>query len=247
MKRSRTVTTQDKAREIEFFDAHAEADEYNVFAPETTADIVDRFIGFAGLRPGDRVLDLGCGSGIFAAGIAQRGMKVVGVDLSHRLLVRGKQNGYGADFVAGDAEHLPFPDGTFAGVLLSGIIHHLPNPQLMAQETYRVLRPQGRFMAFDPNRRNPAMWAYRDWDSPFYSNVGVTENERPLLAETVRQVFGRVGFRVLTDYFTAKYRYVASGRVRWVLPAYNLAESVLFSPRPLRRFRAIVLSYGIRD
>ena len=55
MKRSRTVTVQDKAREIAFFDSHAEADEYNVFAPETTADIVDRFVGFAGLRAGDRV------------------------------------------------------------------------------------------------------------------------------------------------------------------------------------------------
>ena len=246
MKRSRTVTVQDKAREIAFFDSHAEADEYNVFAPETTADIIDRFVGFAGLRPGDRVLDLGCGSGIFAAGLAQRGMAVVGVDLSHRLLARGKVSAPKVDFVTGDAERLPFPDGTFAGVLLSGIIHHLPNPEQMARETYRVLRPEGRFMAFDPNRRNPAMWAYRDWDSPFYSNVGVTENERPLLAESVRQVFSRAGFQVLTDYFTAKYRYIASGRVRWLLPAYNLFESVLFAPRPLRQFRAIVLSFGIR-
>ena len=39
------------------------------------------------------------------------------------------------------------------------------------------------------------MWAYRDWDSPFYSNVGVTENERPLLAETVRRVFSEPASR----------------------------------------------------
>ena len=61
MRRSRTVTVQDKAREIAFFDQHAEADEYNVFAPETTADIVDRFIGFAGLRPGDLLFTEGGG------------------------------------------------------------------------------------------------------------------------------------------------------------------------------------------
>src|SRR5262249_9410834 len=153
MRRVRTATVQDKAREIAFFDQHAEADEYNVFAPETTADLVDRFVGFVGLRPGDPVLDLGCGSGVFAAELARRGMSVVGVDLSHRLLVRGKATGPDVRFVTGDAERLPFPDGTFAGVLLSGIIHHLPDPELMARETHRVLRPQGRFMAFDPNRR----------------------------------------------------------------------------------------------
>ena len=90
-------------------------------------------------------------------------------------------------------------------------------------------------MAFDPNRQNPAMWAYRDWDSPFYSNVGVTENERPVIPGQVRQIFSRAGFTVMTDYFTAKYRYVASGRVRWLLPAYNLVESVIFAPRPFRR------------
>lgn len=247
MKRSRTVTVQDKAREIAFFDRHAEADEYNVFAPETTRDIVDRFVGFCGLRPGDRVLDLGCGSGIFASHLAQRGVVVAGVDLSHRLLARGKQAAPSVGFVTGDAEHLPFASGSFAGVLLSGIIHHLPDPRQMARETHRVLRPGGRFMAFDPNRRNPAMWAYRDWDSPFYSNVGVTENERPLLAEDVRRTFAAAGFRVLTDYFTAKYRYVASGAVRWVLPLYNVVEAVALAPRPLRRFRAIVLSYGIRE
>ncbi len=46
-----------------------------------------------------------------------------------------------------------------------------------------MLRPGGRFVAFDPNRMNPFMWLYRDRASPFYSSVGVTENERPVLAE----------------------------------------------------------------
>ena len=45
-----------------------------------------------------------------------------------------------------------------------------------------MLRPGGRFVAFDPNRMNPFMWLYRDRSSPFYSPVGVTQNERPVLA-----------------------------------------------------------------
>lgn len=240
----RTKTTQDKAREIEFFDAHADGDEYNVFAPETNVGLIDRFVTFAKLRPGDRVLDLGCGSGVFAAEVARRGMHVCGVDLSSRLLARGHKQAPEVGFAVGDAEQLPFPDGAFDAVLLSGIVHHLPNPAPTAREVHRVLRPGGRFMAFDPNRRNPAMWAYRDWASPFYSNVGVTENERPVLAEQVRAVFAAAGFRTATDYFSAKYRYVASKNARWLLPAYNAFETLALAPRPLRPLRGFVLSFG---
>ena len=49
-----------------------------------------------------------------------------------------------------------------------------------------MLRPGGRFVAFDPNRMNPFMCLYRDRSSPFYSPVGVTENERPVLAKAGR-------------------------------------------------------------
>jgi ubiquinone/menaquinone biosynthesis C-methylase UbiE len=240
----RTKTSQDKAREIEFFDQHADGDEYNVFAPETNHELVERFLRFACFKPGDRVLDLGCGSGVFAAEVARRGMAVVGVDLSTRLLERGRRQAPAVGFAAGDAERLPFPDETFAGVLLSGLVHHLPDPSAMAREVHRVLRPGGRFMAFDPNRRNPAMWAYRDWSSPFYSSIGVTENERPVLASQVRDVFASVGFRTATDYFSARYRYVASERARWLLPAYNMFETIALAPRPLRPLRAFVLSFG---
>jgi SAM-dependent methyltransferase len=247
VRRSRPATAQDKAREIDFFDRHAVAAEYDAFAAGTTAEIVDRFVGFVMPRAGDPVLDLGCGSGAFAAELQRRGLSVVGLDLSRRLLRRGRATSPGVRFVAGDAEQLPFRAGTFAGVLLSGVVHHLPNPERLARETHRVLRPGGRFLAFDPNRRNPAMWLYRDWGSPFYSDLGVTANERPVLADDVQRVFSGAGFQVFADYLTAQYRYVASGRVRWLLPAWYRIESVLLAPRPLRQLRALVLTLGIRD
>ena len=57
------------------------------------------------------------------------------------------------------------------------------------------------------------MWLYRDPASPFYSSLGVTVNERPVLARQVAAVFERAGFEVSSHYLSGlAYRYVASAR-----------------------------------
>jgi hypothetical protein len=89
------------------------------------------------------------------------------------------------------------------------------------------------------------MYLYRDRSSPFYSSVGVTENERPVLAHAVAATFRQAGFRVATEYLSnLQYRYVASGAVRWLLPLYNAIDRTLFAPGFMRRFRAFVLTFG---
>src|SRR5262249_52489100 len=148
-------------------------------------------------------------------------------------------------FIEGDVERLPFPPASFDGVLLSGIVHHLPDPARCAAEVFRILRSDGRFVAFDPNRRNPFMWLYRDRSSPFYSSVGVTENERPVLARKTAAVFRLAGFAVDTDYLSnLHYRYVASAKVRWLLPVYNAIDGVVFSLPFTKPFRSFVLTFG---
>ena len=108
-----------------------------------------------------------------------------------------------------------------------------------------MLRPGGRFVAFDPNRMNPFMYLYRDRSSPFYSPVGVTENERPVLAHETAATFRAAGFSVQTEYqSTLRYRYIASSRMRWLLPVYNAIDSVLFAPNFMRAFRPFVLTIG---
>ena len=108
-----------------------------------------------------------------------------------------------------------------------------------------MLKTGGRFVAFDPNRMNPFMWLYRDRASPFYSPVGVTENERPILAWRVADIFRNEGFRVQSDYLAGlAYRYVASGRTRVLLPIYNFIDTALFDLAIMRPFRPFVLTSG---
>jgi ubiquinone/menaquinone biosynthesis C-methylase UbiE len=161
------------------------------------------------------------------------------------LIALGRGKYPGVEFLEGDVEHLPFPDGSLDGVLLSGLVHHLPDPGRCAGEVFRVLKSGGSFVAFDPNRMNPFMYLYRDRSSPFYSSVGVTENERPVLAHQVAAVFRGLGFRVGTDYISdLSYRYLASSKLRWLLPAYNSMDRLLFAPPFMKPLRAFVLTYG---
>jgi ubiquinone/menaquinone biosynthesis C-methylase UbiE len=236
---------QDKGKEIAFFDNHAAADSYDVFEPESSARLIQTVVRLGRFAPGARVADLGCGSGVFSGILRQHGCRCTGLDISPKLIELARRKYPDIEFLEGDVEHLPFADASFDGVLLGGIVHHLPDPSRCAQEVHRVLRPGGRFVAFDPNRMNPFMYLYRDRSSPFYSQVGVTENERPVLAHQTAATFRAAGFSVETDYQeNLRYRYIASSRMRWLLPAYNAIDSVVFAPRFMRAFRPFVLTIG---
>jgi ubiquinone/menaquinone biosynthesis C-methylase UbiE len=238
---------QDKQKEIEFFDGHAADASYDVFTPESNRRLIDAVIALGHFEAGMRVADLGCGSGVFTDLLQRNNCQAVGLDISSKLIEIGRRNYRNVEFMEGDVESLPFATASLDGVLLSGIVHHLPDSRRCAAEVFRVLRPGGRFVAFDPNRMNPFMWLYRDRTSPFYSPVGVTENERPVLARSVAEVFRAAGFRVNTDYLSnLSYRYIASARARRLLSIYNALDAVLFVPGFMRWFRAFVLTFGAK-
>jgi ubiquinone/menaquinone biosynthesis C-methylase UbiE len=238
---------QDKQKEIAFFDGHAAEDAYDVFASESSERLIETCMRLTGLKRGARVADLGCGSGVFTDLLCRRGYDAVGLDISPKLIALGKAKYPKVEFLEGDVEHLPFASASLDGVLLSGLVHHFPDPSICAAEVFRVLRSGGSFVAFDPNRMNPFMYLYRDRSSPFYSPVGVTENERPVLAHQISGVFQRAGFKVQTEYLSAlRYRYLASNKLRWLLPAYNAVDRALFAPSFMKPFRQFILTYGVK-
>ena len=236
---------QNKSWEIAFFDRHAEADDYNVFTEAANEKLIDAFLACTGLGEAAVVADLGCGSGVFTNLLKCRGLQPHGVDISPKLIALARHKHPDIPFHEGDVEQLPFADETFDGLLLSGIVHHFPDPQQFASEVFRTLKHGGKFFAFDPNRRNPFMFLYRDRTSPLYSPVGVTENERPVLAEEVARVFTQAGLRTSTDYLSGlTYTYVASAKARLALPIYNFLDKCLFRAAMMKKYSAFVLTYG---
>lgn len=237
--------SQNKDSEITFFDSHSASNGYDVFSPATNERLIDIFVRLSGLPKGARIADLGCGSGVFSGALWRRGYNCTGVDISPALIRIAKEKYPGIEFIEGDVEQLPLADASFDGVLLAGVLHHFTAHAQCAAEVMRILRPGGKFVAFDPNRANPFMFFYRDRGSPFYSNVGVTENERPIRADEIAATFRAAGFRVETEFHSGlTYRYTASPTARRLLPMYNLIDRQLFRLAFMRRFRAFVFTCG---
>jgi SAM-dependent methyltransferase len=97
-----------------------------------------KLVRFAQVSPGQRVLDVACGTGVVAVTAARRGAKVSGLDLSPDLLQRARENaataGVEVDFLEGDTEALPYPDATF-NIVLSRFGHiFAPRPELAVRE-----------------------------------------------------------------------------------------------------------------
>jgi ubiquinone/menaquinone biosynthesis C-methylase UbiE len=111
-------------------------------------------------RGHQKVLDVGCGTGLMSATLAASGRRVVGVDLSAAMIARARRKkGPQMEFVQGDAEKLPVEDGGFDAVVNLISFHHYPNPARAVAEFRRVLRPGGRLVlaAFDRNSRYIAL------------------------------------------------------------------------------------------
>ena len=123
------VNLQDKQKEIAFFDAHAASAEYDVFTPQSNSRLIAAFVRLSELPRGSRVADLGCGSGLFTDLLRHEGYASVGIDISGKLVALGRSKYPGLELIKGDAENLPFGCESLDGVLLSGLLHHFPDPR----------------------------------------------------------------------------------------------------------------------
>ena len=119
------------------------------FAPlqAMTTEPAARLVKFAGIKPGHRVLDIACGTGVVAITAARHEAHVTALDLTPELLSVARDNaqiaGVAVDWHEGDVESLPFDADSF-DVVVSQYGHMFaPRPEVAVREMLRVLRPGG--------------------------------------------------------------------------------------------------------
>jgi trans-aconitate methyltransferase len=103
-------------------------------------------LGLLAAQPGERILDLGCGTGQLSAAIAESGAQVTGLDLSAEMLAQARSNYPNIEFVQGDASDFTLPAPVDA-IFSNAALHWVKNAEGVGASVARALKVNGRFVA----------------------------------------------------------------------------------------------------
>lgn len=122
------------------------------------------FVARVAARPGEMVVDLAGGTGDIALALATAGARLLVVDPSPKMMRAGRvrRGAERIDWIAAEAEHLPFPDASVDLVTISFGIRNATRPEDALREIARVLKPGGRFLCLEFSTP-------RAWLRPFYA------------------------------------------------------------------------------
>ena len=134
------------------------SDYYDVLTPTERSRSRQKQIELIGLEEGERVLEVGCGTGVLSflskLGVGETG-EVAGIDIAPKMVARAEEKarkaGLDIAFEVASVDELPYPDGYFDVVISSLMLHHLPLEikRKGLGEVHRVLKDDGRFFLCD--------------------------------------------------------------------------------------------------
>ena len=177
-------------------------------------------------KPGERILDIACGTGTSTAPLAKSGATVIGVDFSPVMIAEAVKKHPKLEFREADATKLPFGDDEFDAVTISFGLRNVQQPKVALAEMYRVLKPGGRLVVCEFSKPPRALlragyFAYMRVVAPLVAGITssnpdayryLTESikewpDQQTLSQWIRGVgFTRVAYRNLTAGVVALHR-----------------------------------------
>ncbi len=196
----------DKQKSRTYFDRHSSTiinrNGYWNYDYRVTTKILKR-------RNVKNLIDIGCGNGAFLA-MFQRispETKLSGLDISHEMVMCCRERIPEAVFTEGDAENMPFSDGSFDAASCHMSIHHHPHPEKSLKEMYRILGERGTVLINEFTGpvlfRRFMNWCFTKWDTGDHAVYARPEMEKML--ETA-------GFMNVRSRMITPFTYVCVGR-----------------------------------
>ncbi len=146
----------------------------------------------AGIKPGQKILDIGFGSGYFLKAAADAGLETYGVDISEEGLKIAQQSSPSSKLVVGKGEALPFEDNFFDHVACIGVLEHYLDIEKGIKEMKRVVKKGGTVLIMVPN----SQFIY--WKIMGMEGTEQTEiSENPMTLEEWKNKFTKEGFEVV--------------------------------------------------
>ncbi|MFQ5736667.1 MAG: methyltransferase domain-containing protein [Thermodesulfobacteriota bacterium] len=148
------------------------------------------------LKPGSRVLEVGCGTGLLTVEAVKTKARIFTLDVSYELLdlARKKKGAGKAAFSCASAYELGFRDGSFDYVIGMSVLHHLDMDKALS-EFSRVLKDGGRLIFSEPNMLNPHIFAERFFFREYFHN---SPDETAFVRFLLKRKMTQYGFREIS-------------------------------------------------
>ncbi len=145
-----------------------------------------------------KILEVGCGTGMFTKFFCEAGLTVTGIDIAPELLKKARsQCPQDAKLVleVADIEHMPYEDGSFDAVVGVCVLHHL-NVMPSLKEVYRVVKRDGIIVFSEPNMMNPQLMVQKNVKPIKRIHIlGETEDETAFFKWQIRRFLKEAGFK----------------------------------------------------
>ena len=185
----------------------------------------------ANLAPGMRVLEIGCGSGMFTEMFARSGAHILAVDLSPDLLSLARQRNLPAEQV--QFLETPFENcdaqGPFDAIIGSSILHHLDCPKAFAK-IYELLKPSGSISFCEPNILNPQVWFTLRFRKFF---PYISSDETAFKKDTLGKLLTSAGF---IDIKITPFDWLHPKVPRLLIPLVKMMENVVERTPAVKEF-----------
>ena len=183
-------------------------------------------IEHAKISSGNKVLEFGCGTGLFTRAFVETGASVTAMDLSPELIAEAAQKpAKNIIYVIGDVERPNLPNESFDAVVGSSILHHV-NAELSLRAAHRVLKSGGRVAFAEPNMLNPQIAAQKN--IPWLKRMmGDSPDETAFFRWEAEKILQHAGFvEVGTRPFDFLHPYVPEAFIHLVKAVGMFAEKI---------------------